>query len=117
MDENQLQHVKMKAQNTLIAPVLIPCEKHNWNRIITCHNNDLIITYNLIFFYLGHLFLTGILEQSIFGLLILKPNIKRLLAWYNLISLKNYHAGLNPLRIMGAKIRQKLVLCLGPCDP
>ena len=43
-------------------------------------------------------FLTGTLKQSIFGLLIPKPNVKRLLASYNLIFVKNYDASLNALR-------------------
>ena len=42
--------------------------------------------------------LTSTLKQSIFGLVIPKPNVKRLLATYNLIFVKYYHAGLNNLR-------------------
>ena len=47
---------------------------------------------------LGHLFLTGTLEQSILSLFIPKPYVIQLLALYNLIFIKKYHAGLNALR-------------------
>ena len=43
-------------------------------------------------------FLTRTLKQSIFGLLILKPNVNWLFASYTLIFMKKYLAGLNTLR-------------------
>ena len=53
-------------------------------------------------------FLTRALKQSIFGLRIPKPHVKWLFAWYNLIFVKKYLAGLNTLRTLAELGKPKL---------